>query len=87
VNDPAGSVNGWTEPQLFPHGGLAITAEALVDTDDATVLFVCSARDVVQGKLLHLWSSSPRPFEDYERALRDGLREFSEQVRNHTGPF
>lgn len=87
MSDQRDLVNTWTEPQLFPSGGIAVTLECLIDRDEETVLFVCTARDVSAGKLLALWSSAPVGIDNYDREKRRAYREYHDQVENHTGPF
>lgn len=87
MNFPASEVNPPVEPPLFPGGALSITIEAMLDPEDCTVLFVVRAWDVGAGKLIALWSSSPRSFDDLERERKRALREFSTLLETHTGPF
>jgi hypothetical protein len=87
MSDQRDLVNTWTEPQLFPSGGLAVSLECLVDREEGTVLFVCTSRDVSAGKLLALWSSSPQDISDFDTVARRAYREYFDQVHNVTGPF
>jgi hypothetical protein len=87
MNEPDQIVNPYVEPALFPGGALSITIEAMLDPDEATVLFVVRAFDVGAGKLIALWSSSPAPFEDSDRERRRALREFGALCDQHSGPF
>lgn len=83
-HDPQSPV---VEPTLFPGGALSITCEALLDPEELTLLFVVRAFDVGNGKLIALWSSSPVPFEDYERIQRRAIKEFTDLTHHHSGPF
>jgi hypothetical protein len=64
-----------------------VSFEALCDHDDQTVVFVVATRDVVEGRLVALWSSSPRPFDKLDRATHDAYREFVAQLHMATSPF
>lgn len=80
-------VNTWTEPSIFPSGGIAVTLECLVDREEYTALFVVTSRDVSAGKLLALWSSAPVGCDDLEVVRRRAYREYFDQVDAATGPF
>lgn len=84
---PDEPVNTYTEQQLFPSGGLAITLQALIDHDEATVLYVVEARDVSIGKLIALWSTAPVGLDHDTRQRSQAVREFLGLVAEHSGPF
>lgn len=87
MNVHASDVNPPVEPTLFPGGALSLTIEALLDPEDCTVLFIVRGWDVGAGKLIALWSSSPKSFDDYELDRRRAWKEFYDLLTEHTGPF
>lgn len=80
-------VNTPVEHQLFRSGGIAVTMQALIDHDDATVLYVVEARDVSAGKLLALYSTAPVGLDQDTKERQRALREYLALVESHSGPF
>lgn len=84
MGESSGSV---VEPALFPHAACAVTFSALIDNQEATIVFVVEAREPVTGRLTGLWSSSPVGCEKYDTTMREAAAAFREMVWDNTGPF
>lgn len=87
MNESPTSVKTHEEPQLFRSGAVVLSLQALCDYTDETIVWVCEARDPIDGKLRALWSTGPLPFHDADEHSRMAGREFTRLFKALTGPF
>lgn len=78
----------WSQPSLLEsRPPVRLRFEALIDQDDQTVVLVVEATAFPERRLIALTSTSPIPFSDVEERARDLGREWTQLLREHTGPF
>lgn len=78
----------WSQPSLLDIGRpVRLRFDVLVDPEDMTAVIAYEARQFPDQRLIALASTPPVPFDTVDIRIREMAREFTELVREHTGPF
>lgn len=78
----------WSQPSLLEsRPPVRIRFEALVDPIEETVVLSIEARAYPLAALIALTSTGPVRFDLVEDRARELGREFTDLLREHTGPF
>ena len=87
MRNPWKDVKDGVQPPLFHLPASAVTLQALVDTDNHSLVFGVQTVDPISDHLVALWTSAPVPLDRYLKMLHEAHREYLEQLWNATGPF
>lgn len=81
-------LSSWSQPALFTSpSAIRLRFDALVDPLEESVVFRVEARRYPANELVALLTSAPVAWPHVEERAREFGREFTDLLREHTGPF